>query len=172
MMNNNLIGPGAMDATFGNLRSLSEERELGVGGMMGGGPGGGHRGHHHHADVMDSINSNSLASSASLMSGPAGGCGLGGLGVTAGPWAGERCQELCGGADGDVVGDGCGGCLGGVGLAVRTSAAAPRSVLTREWVPSRFSPVPLALASLPDEPLRSTPAFPLPPLPLQPCRAA
>ncbi|PNW71638.1 hypothetical protein CHLRE_16g662702v5 [Chlamydomonas reinhardtii] len=71
MMNNNLIGPGAMDATFGNLRSLSEERELGVGGMMGGGPGGGHRGHHHHADVMDSINSNSLASSASLMSGPA-----------------------------------------------------------------------------------------------------
>lgn len=28
-MNSSLIGPGSMDPTFGNLRSLSEERDIG-----------------------------------------------------------------------------------------------------------------------------------------------
>ncbi|GLC45344.1 hypothetical protein PLESTB_000312400 [Pleodorina starrii] len=55
-MNNNLISPGAIDATFNNLRSLSEERD--ISGMMG---------RNGMSDMMDQLNPTSLTTSASLM---------------------------------------------------------------------------------------------------------
>ncbi|GIL66853.1 hypothetical protein Vafri_20242 [Volvox africanus] len=53
-MNNNLISPGTIDATFNNLRSLSEERD--IGGMMG----------RNGIDMME-LNPTSLTTSASLI---------------------------------------------------------------------------------------------------------
>ncbi|GFR45925.1 hypothetical protein Agub_g7384 [Astrephomene gubernaculifera] len=54
-MNSNLIAPGAMDAAFSNLRSLSEERELG--GMMG----------RSSMEMAMELNPTSLTTSASIM---------------------------------------------------------------------------------------------------------
>ncbi|KXZ52444.1 hypothetical protein GPECTOR_9g488 [Gonium pectorale] len=59
-MNNNLISPSTIDATFSNLRSLSEDRDIGS--MMGRGG----------MDMMD-LNPTSLTTSASLMSSAANG---------------------------------------------------------------------------------------------------